>query len=48
MSKSEIRNLKSEINPNLEIRTSFGRRGFVFGFRISSFLRISDFDVRIY
>jgi len=45
--KSEIQNPKSEMILNRENPTSFGRRGFDFGFQILTFLRISDFDVWI-
>jgi len=47
--KSEIRNPKSETNPKLEIRERrlYWRHAvFLFGIRISSFLRISDFELR--
>jgi len=56
--KSEIRNPKSEGNPMAEIRRKSEIRNpttesewpavWQFGFRISSFLRISDFGFRIY
>src|SRR5580765_7868202 len=47
--KSEIRNPKSERNPNAEIRKADGRSdvSWNFGLRPSGFFRISDFGFRI-